>query len=95
MQATCLCVLAAVLALVVKRGSPETALLLVLGAAVAVLLSLGQALEEAVAFLEELGRRCPSPAGHPGGFGSRIRTDGGGDPNGKDPYAVAAGLSGP
>ena len=32
MQATCLCVLAAVLALVVKRGSPETALLLVLGA---------------------------------------------------------------
>ena len=30
MQATCLCVLAAVLALVVKRGSPETALLLVL-----------------------------------------------------------------
>ena len=53
-QATGLCVLAAVLALTVKRGSPETALLLVLGAAVAVLLSLGQALGEAVAFLEEL-----------------------------------------
>ena len=63
MQATCLCVLAAVLALVVKRGSPETALLLVLGAAVAVLLSLGQALEEAVAFLEELGRRSGMPEG--------------------------------
>ena len=63
MQATCLCVLAAVLALVVKRGSPETALLLVLGAAVAVLLSLGQALEEAVAVLEELGRRSGMPEG--------------------------------
>ena len=63
MQATCLCVLAAVLALVVNRGSPETALLLVLGAAVAVLLSLGQALEEAVAFLEELGRRSGMPEG--------------------------------
>ena len=63
MQATCLCVLAAVLALVVKRGSPETALLLVLGAAVAVLLSMGQALEEAVAFLEELGRRSGMPEG--------------------------------
>ena len=62
-QATALCVLAAVLALTVKRGSPETALLLVLGAAVAVLLSLGQALGEAVAFLEELGTRSGVPDG--------------------------------
>ena len=62
-QATALCVLAAVLALTVKRGSPETALLLVLGAAVAVLLSLGQALVEAVAFLEELGTRSGVPEG--------------------------------
>ena len=62
-QATALCVLAAVLALTVKRGSPETALLLVLGAAVAVLLSLGQALGEAVAFLEELGARSGVPEG--------------------------------
>ena len=62
-QATALCVLAAVLALTVKRGSPETALLLVLGAAVAVLLSLGQALGEAVAFLEELGVRSGVPEG--------------------------------
>ena len=63
MQATCLCVLAAVLALVVKRGSPEAALLLVLGAAVAVLLSLGQALREMVDFLEELGRCSGMPEG--------------------------------
>ena len=62
-QATVLCVLAAVLALTVKRGSPESALLLVLGAAVAVLLSLGQALGEAVAFLEELGARSGVPEG--------------------------------
>ena len=63
LQATCLCVLAAVLALVVKRGSPEAALLLVLGAAVAVLLSLGQALREMVDFLEELGRCSGMPEG--------------------------------
>ena len=62
-QATALCVLAAVLALTVERGRPETALLLVLGAAVAVLLSLGQALGEAVAFLEELGTRSGVPEG--------------------------------
>ena len=62
-QATALCVLAAVLALTVKRGSPETALLLVLGAAVAVLLSMGQALGEAVTLLEELGTRSGVPEG--------------------------------
>lgn len=62
-QAAALCVLAAVLALTVKRGSPETALLLALGAAVVVLLSLGQALGEAAAFLEELGARSGVPEG--------------------------------
>lgn len=51
------CVVAALLALVVKRGAPESALLLTVVAAAAVLLSLGQALKEVTAFLAELGRR--------------------------------------
>ena len=44
-QAAALCVVAALLALVVRRGSPEAALLLTLGAAAAVLLSLAGSLE--------------------------------------------------
>ncbi|MDY3986232.1 SpoIIIAC/SpoIIIAD family protein [Dysosmobacter sp.] len=54
MQAAALCVIGALLAVVVKRGSPETALLVTLAAAVAVLLFLSSALEELTAFLKEL-----------------------------------------
>ena len=42
-QVTGLCVVGALLALVVKRGSPETALLLAVGAAVVVALALAGA----------------------------------------------------
>lgn len=56
-QAAALCVVGALLALVLKKGTPELALLLALGAAVAVLLSLAGALEELLAFLEELAER--------------------------------------
>ena len=62
LQVTGLCVVGALLALVVKRGSPETALLLTLGAAVAVLLFLAGTFEELLAFLEELGERSGVPA---------------------------------
>ena len=53
-QAAVLCVAAALLALVVKRGSPESALLLTLGAAAVVLLSLAGSLETLVEFLGRL-----------------------------------------
>lgn len=56
-QVTALCVVGALLALVLKRGTPETALLLTLGTAVAVLLELAGAVEELMAFLEELAER--------------------------------------
>lgn len=62
LQVTGLCVVGALLALVVKRGSPETALLLTLGAAVVVLLFLAGTFEELLAFLEELGDRSGVPA---------------------------------
>ena len=53
---TGLCMVGALLVLVVKRGSPETALLLTLAAAVTVLLLLlAGAMEDLVAFLRELG----------------------------------------
>ena len=52
-QVTGLCVVGALLALVVKRGSPETALLLAVGAAVVVALTLAGVVEELLAFLEE------------------------------------------
>ena len=55
-QITALCVVGAVLALVVKKGSPEAALLLTLAAAVTVLLFLGGAVEELMAFLDELAQ---------------------------------------
>ena len=45
----------ALLALVVKRGSPETALLLAVGAAVVVALALAGVVKELLAFLGELG----------------------------------------
>ena len=51
-QVTGLCVVGALLALVVKRGSPETALLL---AAVVVALALAGVVKELLAFLGELG----------------------------------------
>ena len=53
-QVTGLCVVGALLALVVRRGSPETALLLTLGAVTAVLLSLAGSLERLMDFLGEL-----------------------------------------
>lgn len=56
-QITALCVVGALLALTVKRGSPEQALLLVLGCVVLALLSLVGALQELMDFLVELGER--------------------------------------
>ena len=53
-RAAVLCVVAALLALVLKRGNPESALLLALAAAVVVLLALAKDLEALLAFLEEL-----------------------------------------
>ena len=52
-QVTGLCVVGALLALVVKRGSPETALLLAVGAAVVVALALAGVVKE----LRQLGLR--------------------------------------
>lgn len=54
MQVTGLCVVGALLALVVKRGTPEAALLLTIAAACVCLLFLGGVLREITAFLEEL-----------------------------------------
>ena len=56
-QAAGACVVCALLAVVVRRGSPETALLLAVAAAVVVLLAVGQALGEVTGFLTELGER--------------------------------------
>lgn len=53
-QAAALCVIAALLALVVRRGSPEFALLLTLGATAAVLLSLAGSLGDLTDFLGRL-----------------------------------------
>lgn len=62
-QVTALCVVAALLALVLKRGTPELGLLLTLGAAAAVLLALLAQLGEVVDFLDELAERSGvSPA---------------------------------
>lgn len=62
-QVTGLCVIGALLALVVKKGSPETALLLVIGSVAVVGVFLGQALGEVVSFLRELGEKSAVPAG--------------------------------
>ena len=56
-RVTALCVVGAVLALVLKKTSPEQALLLVLCAAVAGLALLADGLGELVGFLRELGER--------------------------------------
>ena len=54
MQAAVVCLVGALLALVIKRGNPEAALLLTLSAAVAVLLSLAGSLEVLLDFLKQL-----------------------------------------
>ena len=56
-QVTALCLVGALLAVVVRRGSPELALLLTLGAAVTVLLFLAEPIAELLAFLTELSER--------------------------------------
>lgn len=61
MQAAVLCVIGALLALVIKRGSPETAMLLTLGAAVVVLGSLAGSLKELMGFLTELTEQSGLP----------------------------------
>ena len=62
LQAAGLCLIGALLALVVKRGSTETALLLTLAAAAAVLLAMGPAAGEVLAFLRELAEGSGVPA---------------------------------
>ena len=57
MQVAGLCVVGSLLALVVKRGSPETALLVALASAVVVLLFLADAAAEVVTFLRQLGKQ--------------------------------------
>ena len=57
LQAAAFCVTGAILAVVVKRGSPELALLITLGAAVAGMLFLYGLLEEITAFLKLLSDR--------------------------------------
>ena len=56
-----LCLTTALLALVVKRGSGELAMLLSLAAVATVLLSLASAMEEVVVFLRSLGQRSGLP----------------------------------
>ena len=56
-QITALCVVGAILALVVKRGSPEMALLLILGSALTALLFLVGTVDELLTFLSELAKR--------------------------------------
>ena len=56
-RAAVLCVVAALLALVLKKGTPEAALLLTLAAAVVVLLSLSESLKTLMGFLGELVAR--------------------------------------
>ena len=53
-QTAGICVIAALLGLVLRRGSPEVTLLLALAAAAVVLLALGQPLGELLAFLDSL-----------------------------------------
>lgn len=60
-QVTALCVVGALLAVVVRRGSPECALVLGIAAVVAVLIFLAQGLEELMTFLAELGERSGIP----------------------------------
>jgi len=57
LQVACFCVIGALLALVVKRGSPELGLLVTLGAVSVVLLFLAGMAGEMVTFLSKLGER--------------------------------------
>lgn len=62
-QAAAVCVTAALLALTVKRGSGELALLLSLGAAVVVLLALSGTLGQLADFFHRLGEQSGLPQG--------------------------------
>ena len=53
-QAAGICVIAALLGLVLRRGSPEASLLLALAAVSAILLALGKPLGELLTFLDDL-----------------------------------------
>ena len=57
LQFTGLCVVGALLALTVRRGSPETALLLSIAAIVLVALGLADSMGQVLSFLKELGER--------------------------------------
>lgn len=61
-QAAGICVIAALLGLVLRRGSPEITLLLALAAAAAVLLALGEPLGELLAFLNRLAEQTSVPS---------------------------------
>ena len=54
---TALCVVAALLALVLKRSTPELGLLLTIGATVVLLLALMESCGEIIEFLQELAER--------------------------------------
>ena len=62
-QAAAVCVAAALLALTVKRGSGELALLLSLGATAAVLLALSGTLGQLADFFRQLGAQSGLPQG--------------------------------
>ena len=62
-QAAAVCVVAALLALTVKRGSGELALLLSLGATAAVLLALSGTLGQLAEFFRQLGAQSGLPQG--------------------------------
>ena len=57
MRAAAVCVVGALLALVLKKGTPSLALLLSIGVAAVVMLSLGEALGELTVFFRELGEQ--------------------------------------
>ncbi len=61
-QAAGICVIAALLGLVLRQGSPEITLLLALAAAAAVLLALGKPLGELLAFLNRLAEQTSVPS---------------------------------
>lgn len=61
-QITALCVAGAFLALVMRQGVPEFALLLAIGCIGAAVLFLAEPMEELLAFLEALGERSGVPS---------------------------------
>ena len=61
MRAAAVCVVGALLALVLKKGTPSLALLLSIGVAAVVMLSLGEALGELTAFSGNWGSRAAFP----------------------------------